>query len=437
MILTPAQNKIAASFARFRVVNCGRRFGKTTLAVEEMKGRAVSRPSRIAYLAPTFQQARDIAWELIKKELSPIANTVNESRLEIRVKTAVGGESIIMLRGWEAVETLRGQQFDFMVIDEIASMRNWESNWQEVIRPTLTDTKGEVLFISTPKGFNHFYKLFGEETKDQDYKSFHFTSYDNPHIPIEELEKAKVQMTPDRFAQEYMADFRKTEGLVYKEFDRKKHLFSDYNLIRRTVQRLVGLDFGYTNPTAALVIDRDGDDNYWVRSEWYKTKKTNDEVVEYVKTLGGNIFYPDPAEPDRIEQMRRAGLNCREVSKDIEKGIDSVRNLFLQNKLFIHESCESLIFELETYHYPEKKPDRNENELPVDEDNHAVDALRYVLHMQKPIGSGAVAKQFIPSNLARGRARKTMEDFGDMWKTSAELETNKKRKTFTHYPRSK
>ena len=180
MLLTPSQTEIAQDTHRFRVVNCGRRFGKTTLAIEEMKGKAVAKPSRIAYIAPTYQQARDIAWEQLKSELKPIIIKINESRLELTTKTLQGGESLIVLRGWEAIETLRGQKFDFIVVDEIASMRNYWSNWQEVIRPTLTDTKGEALFISTPKGFNHFYELFKKEAEDSDYKSFHFTTYDNP-----------------------------------------------------------------------------------------------------------------------------------------------------------------------------------------------------------------------------------------------------------------
>ncbi len=69
MLLTQAQNEIASSQKRFRVVNCGRRFGKPHLAIEEIKGKAVAKPTRIAYIAPTHQQARDIAWELLKSEL--------------------------------------------------------------------------------------------------------------------------------------------------------------------------------------------------------------------------------------------------------------------------------------------------------------------------------------------------------------------------------
>ena len=156
MLLHSSQRKILNDLHRFRVIRCGRRFGKTTLAVEEIKCAALEKERRIVYLAPTFQQARDIAWEHMKKEFGAAAQ-VNESRLEIRVSNQQGTESLIVLRGWESVETIRGQAFDFMVIDEVAMMRNFWTNWEEVLRPTLTDRKGQVMFISTPSGFNHFY----------------------------------------------------------------------------------------------------------------------------------------------------------------------------------------------------------------------------------------------------------------------------------------
>jgi len=390
MILTPAQNIIAADEHRFRVLNCGRRFGKTTLAVEEIKGKCLAKPVRIAYIAPTYQQARDIAWEILKNELRPIIITSNESRLELRVKTLRGGESIIVLRGWEAVETLRGQKFDFVILDEIASMRAFWLHWEEVLRPTLTDTKGEALFISTPKGYDHFYELFSKDPsrpkvanvpQDDDYKSFHFTTYDNPHIPVEEIEKVKREVTEDKFAQEHMADFRKMQGLVYKEFNREKHVYT-VNQMSNVVDVLVPVDFGYTNPCAIYKIEKDSDANYWISNEYYKTQKTTPEIIEYARSLDGKKYYPDPAEPDRIEEMRRAGLNVRDVSKEIEAGISTVRELFKQNRLFIHSSCVFLINELETYHYPDKKPERNEPELPVKENDHACDAIRYALHMQ-------------------------------------------------------
>lgn len=386
MILTPSQKLIAKDTHRFRILSCGRRFGKTTEAIEEIKGKALSanESDKIVYIAPTYQQARDIAWDMLKKELKPIITKANESRLELEVQNKDGKSVSIMLRGWEAVESLRGQKFIFIVIDEVAMMRNFWIGWQEVLRPALTDTKGDCLFISTPKGFNHFYDLYNLQDKDQDYKSFHFTTYDNPYIPVEEIDKARQELPENRFAQEYLADFRKAEGLVYKDFDRSKHTFDDYTNIRE-IKRIIGVDFGFTNPTAILTISIDYDNTYWVRSEFYKTNKTTEEIINYCKTLNGNEFYPDPAEPDRIKQMQDAGLNVQEVSKDIEFGITCVQQMFRTNKLRIHKDCINLISELETYHYPDKKPEKNEAELPVKENDHACDALRYALYNTRPI----------------------------------------------------
>lgn len=394
MLLTPPQAQIAKSLARFRVVNCGRRFGKTTEACEEIKGKALGKPTRICYIAPTYQQARDIAWEQLKRELLPITIQANESRLELRTRTQNEGESIVFLRGWESVETLRGQQFDFLVIDEVASMRNFWMNWQEVLRPTLTDTKGEVLFISTPKGFNHFYDLYNLEGKDKDYKSFHFTTYDNPYIPKEEVDKARLELTEDRFAQEYLADFRKTEGLVYKEFNRELHLFD------KDVQGelLGGVDFGFTNPAAVLQIVKDKDANYWVKDEWYKTGRTEPQIAEYVASCKFNRVYPDPENPSAIEALNQKGIRIVEVVKgkdSVMSGVNRVREMFKSNRLKIHRSCINLISELETYSYPEKQGGHNPQENPVKENDHALDALRYVIMMDsmQPDTSGAVQAQ--------------------------------------------
>lgn len=374
------QAEIAKDTHRFRVVNCGRRFGKTFLAVYEMVAKAVYGDERkICYIAPTYQAARDITWELLKKVTLPITEAINESRLEITVRTKEGGTSIIYLKGWEAVETLRGMRFDFLVLDEVASYRNFETGWQEVLRPTLTDTKGDALFISTPKGFNHFYKLFN--TVDPDYKSFHFTTYDNPHIPVEEIDKAKQELPENRFAQEYEGSFTKAEGLVFKDFQRERHVTPDAPT--RVSDTIAGIDWGYTNPAASYRIRIDSDRAYWIDQEYYKTGQSTEAICEAVKLYSPTKVYPDPAEPDRCEIARRLGLNVREVSKDVEAGIDVLQELFKQNRIKIHPSCENLIYELETYHYPEKKPDQNEKETPVKENDHAIDSIRYPIYMSQ------------------------------------------------------
>lgn len=381
LTLHDTQKQVALDPHRFRVLCCGRRWGKTTLAIDQMKARCAIPNSRVCYVAPTYQQARDIAWAELRKELQDVGK-INESRLEIDL---VNGSKLV-LRGWESIETLRGQKFDLIVLDEVAMMRNFASHWQEVIRPTLTDTKGEALFISTPKGFNHFYDLFNQQAKDKDYASFQFKTEDNPHIPREEILKAKEEVTEDRFAQEYEADFRKSEGLVYKEFNRFRHVFSKDP--QNVIKTFGGVDFGFTNPVAAITVKKDKYAVYWITDEWYKTQQTDAQIADYIAALKWEECYPDPESASGIEELRRRSVNVREVIKNkdsIRNGISTIRELFKANRLRIHESCTNLIWELETYSYPEKKPDRNEEEKPIKENDHALDALRYALTMDNAL----------------------------------------------------
>ena len=389
MNLTTSQAIIARDSHRFRVVNCGRRFGKTTLAVLEMVAKGIyGRDRKICYIAPTYQQAKDIAWQEVKKITQPIISKISESAPQtVYVKTVDDGTSMITLRGWESVETLRGQAFDLLVLDEVSSYKDFWVNWHEVLRPTLTDRKGHALFISTPKGFNHFYDLYRLESKDDDYKSFHFTSYDNPHIPKEEVDKARKELTEDRFAQEYMADFRKTEGLVYKEFSRDRHIFKGdwMNTAKGKAKLFGGVDFGFTNPCAILSVIKDSDNKYFVTDEFYKTRHTDTQIADYVSVLRWNECYPDPESASGVEELKRRGVNVREVIKNkdsIRNGINVIRELLMANRLFIHESCVNLITEFETYRYPEKRSDHNEEENPIKENDHALDALRYALSME-------------------------------------------------------
>lgn len=407
MNLHPTQDIVAADEHRFRVICSGRRWGKTTMAIDTMKACALyKKDARIAYIAPTFQQARDIAWSQLKKDVSQAGAIVNESRLEITLKNEHGGTSFIILRGWESIETLRGQLFDLIVLDEVASMRNFISSWNEVVRPTLTDRRGEAMFISTPKGFNHFYDLFNTQEKDTDYKSFHFTSYDNPHIPKDELDKARQEVGETRFGQEYLADFKKVEGLVYKEFDRKVHVMSkeweaQYVKKANMVEFFVGVDFGFTHPCAVISIYRDGADNYYVLDEWYETGKTEDQIADYVQALNANKVYPDPESPSAIATLKKRGVNVREVIKgkdSVKNGINKVRELLRANKLHISVNCPNLLDEFETYSYPDegKRVGEGVSEKPIKENDDALDALRYALMMVTK-GSTGVAHQFRPN----------------------------------------
>lgn len=385
MILTPSQVEIAKDIHRFRVVRAGRRFGKSYLAAEEIKGKAIAKPSNIVYFATTHQQARDIMWNLLIKQLQGAIIKSNETVLKIITNTVQGEESTIQLRGWENVETARGQAFDFMVLDEVASMRNFWMNWDEVLKPTLLDKQGEALFISTPKGFNHFYELCNRELIDKDYKSFHFTTYDNPFLKKEDIEAERAGTTSDRFAQEYLADFKKTEGLVYKEFNREIHIYKD-KVFGDKFYKAVGVDPGYTHPAGIVEVITDKE-TFYVMGEWKKSQRTEEIIADIVVATKPREVYPDPENASFGEVLRQRGLNVREVLKNkgsVESGIQRVREMLLQGKLKVHESCINLIEEFETYSY-EDKEERIASEKPIKQHDDLLDALRYVISMIQKI----------------------------------------------------
>ena len=378
MVLHQVQKIIAEDTHRFRVLCLGRRTGKTFLSVVELIGQAIgNEDGLVSYVAPTYRQARDIAWQELKRETAEYAVSINESRLEVVIPNKFGGTSTIDLRGWESIESLRGQKRHFLVLDEVAMYRNFWVNWQEVLRPLLTDYKGGCLFASTPKGYNHFYDLYNLEQTNEDFKSFHYTSYDNPYINSDEINSAKKDMTADRFAQEYLADFRKAEGLVYPEFNRDIHIKDEMPQFKEII---CGVDFGYTNPSAILRIGIDFDNNFWITDEWYRTKQTKEQLITVLAQQQPNYVYPDPADAEGVSKLEEAGFNVMEVDKGKIEGINRVRELLKQGRIKVKRGCSNFISEIESYHYPDEKGDVNAKEEPVKENDHLMDCLRYAIY---------------------------------------------------------
>jgi phage terminase large subunit-like protein len=125
--------------------------------------------------------------------------------------------AVISLKGADRPETMRGVSLKFVVLDEYADMK--PSVFEQILRPALADLKGKSLFIGTPMGRNHFYELYnyGEKNDDKEYKSWHFTSFDNPLLDPKEIEAAKKSMSSFAFRTEFMASFEAASGGIFKE----------------------------------------------------------------------------------------------------------------------------------------------------------------------------------------------------------------------------
>ena len=214
--LHPAQLEIFNSTARFKVVSAGRRFGKSRLAAWILIIKALqSEDKDVFYIGPTFQQAKDIMWGMLK-ELLQDTDLIEQTHENTATMTLVNGRKI-SLKGSDRPDTLRGVGLAYVVLDEYASMK--VEVWEQIIRPTLADVKGGALFIGTPAGKNHFYEIWKEadEDKNEDWEAFQYNSTDNPILDPEEIQVARETMSTQAFRQEFEASFVSFTGGIFKE----------------------------------------------------------------------------------------------------------------------------------------------------------------------------------------------------------------------------
>lgn len=205
---------------RWACIVAHRRCGKTVACVNDLIKRAVvekKERGRYAYIAPFYSQAKQVAWEYLKYFSAPIqVEEPRESDLSVKVM----GNSVIRLYGADNPNTLRGNYFDGVVLDEFGDMK--PSMWAEVIRPALSDRKGWAVFIGTPKGKNAFFDVWDRARTAPDQFAVMLKASQTGILPEEELEDARRSMTPDQYAQEYECSFEAAiQGAIYGVFMRE------------------------------------------------------------------------------------------------------------------------------------------------------------------------------------------------------------------------
>ncbi|NBQ50991.1 MAG: hypothetical protein EBU35_10205 [Marivivens sp.] len=199
---------------RWGVVVCHRRFGKTVWAINHILRDALmcQKPNpRFAYMAPTYRQAKNVAWDYIKQFAGAIPN-VKFHETELRCDLPTGAR--ISLLGAENPDSLRGIYLDGCVMDEVADMP--ENVFPEVLRPALSDRKGWCVFVGTPKGHDAFFEKYEEATSNDDWLAAVYKASETGILDDEELEAAKVMMSADQYAQEFECSWNaNVPGAVY------------------------------------------------------------------------------------------------------------------------------------------------------------------------------------------------------------------------------
>lgn len=392
--LHPAQSEPFFSKARYRVVVAGRRWGKTHWTCIELIMAARKKSNqRVWYIAPTYSMARQIAWEKLKEILprSWIAKT-NETLLQI---TLING-STISLKGADRPDTLRGVGIHFLVLDEYQDFK--PGTWEQVLRPTLSDTRGRGVFIGTPKSFNQLYEMYERgQGKNPQWASWQFRTIDSPFIPKTEVEAAREDLDPKTFRQEYEASFESMAGRVYYDFTRENVQPCPYE---PSLPIWIGQDFN-VDPMSSIIFQKRGEELWAVGEISLRSSSTEDVCKEIIDQYGWAAqdkctIYPDPAGTQRsstrgesdIQIFREWGFKRilhRRKHPSVRDRIASVNRMICNAKgersLKVDPSCEELIkcFDQLVYKDGTSEPDKRMNI------EHMGDAAGYAIEYEFPI----------------------------------------------------
>lgn len=198
--LHPAQEEIIRTAKRFNILKCGRRFGKTVLA-EEIAVQCALDGFPAGYWTPTYKDLYEV-WNTLKTTLYDVIKRKDEQVKQIELIT--GGK--IDFWSLDDPDSGRGRKYKVAIIDEAEKSSKLEQAWQGAIRPTLTDYGGSAWILSSPKfGRTYFKKLFEEAEKSEHWQTWRYTTYDNPTIPKDEIDLAKITLNKLYFDCEYMA----------------------------------------------------------------------------------------------------------------------------------------------------------------------------------------------------------------------------------------
>ena len=380
--LHPGQQEVAEHPARFKVIACGRRWGKTRLGSLLAVERA-STGGMVWWVAPDYPRAT-IGWRMMKALVRQIpGTTVREA--ERRVEFDYGGA--LQVKSAHDLGALRGEGLDRLVVDEAAFMR--EEAWTLELRPALADKKGDAYFFSTFDGENFFYDLYevGQSDEHPDWMSWRFPTLANPFIDPQEIDAARRTLPQAEFEQEFEANPLVYVGAVFPgEKVQEATERGSACEWRDDLSTFAGLDWGYTNATAFEVCQEDAegrtawlDERSWVATQ-LETRVSG--IVELCRLRKIEAVYADAAGASENAALK-AGLIDADLPTEViavpfgkklrsgetakDAGIKT-RRWYLENDLeAMSKDVPELIRTTKRYHFKEGTEDVEKvDDHPVD-----------------------------------------------------------------------
>lgn len=419
-----AQQIIINDPARFKVIVAGRKFRKTSLIVSELMRGAMTTPLEYPYIGPSKVMAKNMIWNdhvpRLLNHFKEVGYPYKKRDEDLSVFFPNSGGTF-KIYGVDSKDSLRGMStWGGVGCDEY---QDWDEDiWGLIIRPNLSVHRAWAYISGTPKGLNILYDMWERgnphsKNKMKDFKSFRFTSYDNPDLSTDELEAMRLEYLSqggeDYFKQEMMAEFIKAKGAVYKEWDfttKFVDLKYDPNLPLH-----ISFDFGVNDPTSVLWIQPMGSEVRII--DYYEA--TDASIEHYISVINSKpykkaeLYTGDIAGYSRtlttgtspIEILNQKGIYLR--TKSGVRIPDQIRATHaIMNRLYVKNTLNRVRDCLMNYRYPENKSLVKGNEIPLhDQYSHMARALEYwVINYANVIGTNYTPPE--PSWANRGGRKK-------------------------------
>ena len=384
--LFESQKVIRDDATRFKVLCCGRRYGKTYIA-KNLIPRQLAAGLSVSFMTPVYKTLEEV-WEDIKRYTLPLVSGKDEMFKVLN--TSTNGK----LECWSLLHPnrIRSRGYDYIYVDEAAFVPDLLNTWNKVLRPMLADRLGGAMFMSSPRSYNDFYALYQLQKTDAEWKSFHHATWDNPHINADEIEKIRASMPQADFDQEYGALFQSRAGLVYDTW-------SDGNITPDAIYNpdlpvLWGVDDGYVNgdgigtksyhPRVITFGQVYPDGSVTIFDEYVATQELPEKSIDNALALPYQLPYTayiDSSAQELKARIWSRGVQTVNATHKVSDGIDLVRRYICDGNgvrlLKVHPKCVNLIHDME--HYAYEKNQLGEIKPSKLNDNSA-DSLRYLLY---------------------------------------------------------
>lgn len=371
---------------RFTVVVAHRRMGKSVAAINHLIKAAIEcdKPNpRFAYIAPTYSQAKRVAWDYLLEYTRPLNATANIAELRVDF----WGRRV-SLYGSDNPDSLRGQYFDGVVIDEVGDQN--PRIWNEIVRPALADRLGWACFIGTPKGNNHFAELADRAKSEEGWKYLEYKASQTKILPESELKAAYREMGEDKYNQEFECSFNAAvEGSYYgkliNDLERDHHItdFPRDDLCRS----FTAWDLGMGDSTAIWVAQLAGKEirlidcveNHGQGLDWYVNWLRDNKYEGFTHILPHDVQVRELGTgKSRREVLEEAGLSITIAPRlSVADGIQAVRRLL--PRCWFHPRTKQGLDALRNYRREHDEKRQIFYEKPLhDWSSHMSDAFRYL-----------------------------------------------------------